>query len=261
MSKPNIGSMHLPSRRVGGFTLAETMLVIIIGAIVLGAGAVMFRQLRESAGFAVAQARVQAARTLVERVVTQQAIPPSRDAFYELLLANRREDHANSPWGGPSDCGPDRGAQNPPNSECWPSLAANGFTMRHVHFRAGTPRFVSATTNHGDSGLLYYFRVARELTNPGSPEIMIFDNATKAYKHFDTYALAYCDNQGRRFLFPSGPPVFLADGSVAADTTSAVAVGGGSSSGSGSGGSTSTSGGGFSGRVGGSSGGSGNNRL
>jgi len=90
---------------------------------------------------------------------------------------------------------------------------------------------------------------------------MIFDNATKAYKHFDTYALAYCDNQGRRFLFPSGPPVFLADGSVAADTTSAVAVGGGSSSGSGSGGSTSTSGGGFSGRVGGSSGGSGNNRL
>ncbi|MEB3204390.1 MAG: prepilin-type N-terminal cleavage/methylation domain-containing protein [Candidatus Sericytochromatia bacterium] len=258
MSKPKPRLPSLPRRRIGGFTLAETMLVIIIGAIVLGAGAVMFRQLRESAGFAVAQARVQAARTLVERVVTQQSMPPTRETFLELLLANRREDHANSPWGGPSDCGPDRGAQNPPNSQCWPTLATNGFSFRNVFFAASTPRFVSGTTNHGDSGLLYYFHV-----EAGRNEIMIFDNATKAYKHFDSYALAYCDNQGRRFLFPSGPPVFLADGSVASDTTSAVAVGGGSSttgggsSGSGGGGSTSTSGGGFSGRVGGSSGGGG----
>jgi type II secretory pathway pseudopilin PulG len=258
MSKPKPRPPSLPRRRIGGFTLAETMLVIIIGAIVLGAGAVMFRQLRESAGFAVAQARVQAARTLVERVVTQQIMPPTKETFLELLLANRRQDHANSPWGGPSDCGPDRGAQNPVNSQCWPAGATNGFSFRNVFFAASTPRFVSGTTNHGDSGLLYYFHV--ENVEAGRNEIMIFDNATKAYKHADSYALAYCDNQGRRFLFPSGPPVFLVDGSVASDTTSAVAVGGGSTTGGGST-STSTSGGGFSGRVGNGSGGGGGSRL
>lgn len=219
--------MKAASRASAGFTLAEIMLVLVVGAIVLGSATLLFGELRNNASAAVAQQRTAALQGLIETyLAAYPGTTPSYQWVADRWLASRQKDYDYSPWGGFAQCNTgattftdDGGVARP--SQC---LASPGGSTAYVGIRyiqiggctAGVnppDQGSNSSSQIGDDGVLDYIQLTDtcyEYAAGGSETgsgyyLGVWDNALKAFSFSSLYAVAIEDQQGNQFSFVKGP--------------------------------------------------------
>lgn len=174
-------------KRQEGFTLTEVMLVLVVGAILLGSSLALYNQMRTNSGHTNAWQRVLALQTTVEDLaVAKDGTYPSLSELRQVWKIKRAADYATSPWGGPAIGGNAsetkdgiRGADN----------MVGGIYSSHK-------------TNDGDSGILYYYRMP-----PNDVDgFLTFQDLAKGGAETRTrfYMVAIADARGDRYFYVSG---------------------------------------------------------
>jgi len=86
-----------------GFTLIEVTLAIVIGVVVIAGATVLYNQAKNGAANSAAQSKVGAAASVIEEFAAKNfGKYPDATQFTNAWVRARPDDHANSPWGGPS---------------------------------------------------------------------------------------------------------------------------------------------------------------
>lgn len=182
----------IAAKEARGFTLAEVMLVLIIGAVVLGSATVMYAMLRDSASAATANARAAALRAVVERLMSSSSngLMPSVTLVRQAWTESR-PDWGASPWGGTAACAA-------ADANC-----VNGIRDIRACETDTASRCYQDVTLAGDSGVMVYFHMVR----PRRENLIdIWDNNQKLYVHASRYAIAVENPRGRQFYFVNAPP-------------------------------------------------------
>lgn len=174
--------------RQRGFTLAEVMLVLVIGAILLGAATMLYNQIRSNAGHSAAWNKVMGLQMVVEDLaVSKDQTYPTIDELRGAWSRRRTNDFANSPWGG--------------------TVIANDGSLPNVHFGIlggdRDPGLYTTDPNLGDSGILYYWR-----QNPNNPAGFL--NHADLSKGGETvrtrfYMVGIAGPLGDRYFYVTGP--------------------------------------------------------
>jgi type II secretory pathway pseudopilin PulG len=85
-------------------TLAEIILVIAVGMVMLASGTMMYQQARQSAGASKARDKVASMQQMVETMATQAGgTLPTLDQVAQVWAEKRPQDYNTSPWGGQID--------------------------------------------------------------------------------------------------------------------------------------------------------------
>lgn len=181
-------------RRQQGFTLAEVMLVLVVGAILLGAATMLYNQIRSNAGHSAAWNRVMGLQMVVEDLaVSKDQTYPTLAELRDTWRRRRPNDFGNSPWGGPSIAG---------------DASALG---THMGIRGGDrdPGDYRSDPNAGDSGILYYYR-----QNPNNPAgFLNFTDQAKggAGVRVRFYMVGLAGSNGDLYFYVNGPQATSAD--------------------------------------------------
>ncbi len=173
-------------KRQDGFTLTEVMLVLVVGAILLGSSLALYNQMRNNSGHTNAWQRVLALQTTVEDMAVANAGNYPTVEELRVVWKNKRPlDYAVSPWGGPA-IGGDAGE------------TADGIRGRTL----SGDDYSSHDSNVGDSGILYYYQLA-----PADIEgFLTFTDLAKGGIKTQTrfYAVAIADANGDRYFYVNG---------------------------------------------------------
>ncbi|MBI6545340.1 MAG: hypothetical protein HY692_01010 [Cyanobacteria bacterium NC_groundwater_1444_Ag_S-0.65um_54_12] len=184
-----------------GFTLAETILVLIVGTVLVGSATVLFSQLRENVGAAAASQRAVALQSVVEKLVTQNnGENPSADALRAAWISTRGSDYQTSPWGGMASCTDGAGKVGScityNNYAVFRDITIDSTALANRCFGSDT------AVSNGDSGLPVYIHLAPLVFEN---HLDIFDHSIKLFYHANRYAVAIESTGGRQFYFVHGP--------------------------------------------------------
>ena len=199
--------MSLGSRRLArGFTLMEVMLVLIVGAALLGGGTLLYNQLRENAGAAAANTKALQLQGLVEKLVASNGGDLPTATALRAAWEKSRSDFQTSPWGAKAQC---RSSDNT-NLVTDTSSCYDGIRLKTVCLTAAESRCFDNDTIAGDSGVLVYLRYA-DRQGRFRTFLDVWDNTQKLYVHTSRFAVAAENPDGRQFYFVHGPPDLAAD--------------------------------------------------
>lgn len=212
MSKPRT---RRTDRR--GFTLAETILVLIVGSVLIGAATVLYQSARASAGDAAANQKVIQLQTIIEKLIAaNNGQTPSAASLADAWSGARPNDFGSNPWGGLANC---TGASCVNLSNNTPS------GLRVLTTQAGRC-FRQSNLTTQSSGVLVYFQYVRPGNSVEAEQhIDVFDQTIKAHYHASQYAVAAESSSGRQFYFVHGPPNFVGGIAQQPDGTCASAAG------------------------------------
>ena len=173
-------------KRQAGFTLTEVMLVLVVGALLLGSSVALYNQLRNNSGQTNAWQRVLALQTTVEdQAVINDGKYPSIAELRVAWKLKRSADYNSSPWGG--------GAFSRNDAEATASGIAGGDVAT---------LFEDTSDNIGDSGILYYYRHSDPTAN-GWLKVPDLARGGKAMAT-RLYLIAITDPKGDRYFFVQG---------------------------------------------------------
>ncbi len=179
-------------KRQAGFTLTEVMLVLVVGAILLGSSIALYNQLRTNSGHTNAWQRVVALQTTVEdQAVINDGKYPSIAELRVAWKLKRAADYNSSPWGGSAWSKTDAAA------------TAGGIAGGDV-----PTLFEDTSDNIGDSGILYYYRHS----DPTANGWLKVQDLSRGGKPMATrlYLVAITDPSGDRYFYVQGAQ--LSDG-------------------------------------------------
>lgn len=172
-------------KRQAGFTLTEVMLVLVVGAILLGSSVALYNQLRTNSGHTNAWQRVIALQTTVEdQAVMNDGRYPSIAELRTAWKMKRSADFNVSPWGGP--------AWSKNDAEATASGIAGGDVMT---------LFEDDADNVGDSGILYYYRHNDPTANGW---LKVMDLSRSKAMATRLYLVAITNPKGDRYFFVQG---------------------------------------------------------
>ena len=201
-----------PRRSEAGFTLAEAMLVLVIGAIMLGGATLLYTELRNSAASALAREKIATLQGLIEKYqAADSGTYPSGQELADELAQARSSDWANSPWGGMAQC-ISSGAGTAGTTCETPDGQSSGYALRWVAVDGSTQNKVQGGPQGqvpqiaGDGGVLDYFSFAPDmLANGNYPYLAVYDHNLGMYDFTSSYAVAIEDPSGNEFYFVRGP--------------------------------------------------------
>lgn len=182
-------------RSARGFTLMEVILVLIVGAILLAGGTLIYNQLRENAGSAAANSRAMALQGLVEKLASADNGNLPSTLALRAAWAQSRPDWASSPWGARAQCRSTDAAE----------VCSEGIRAVTVCPNDMAERCYRDLSITGDSGVLVYLRY---FDKPGRLRtyLDVWDNTQKLVVHTSRFAVAAENPDGRQFYFVHGPP-------------------------------------------------------
>ncbi|MNK73617.1 hypothetical protein D3C87_931150 [compost metagenome] len=174
-------------QRQAGFTLTEVMLVLVVGAILLGSSLALYNQMRNNSGHTNAWQRVLALQTTVEDIaVAKNGTYPTIDELRTVWKARRPSDYATSPWGGPAMGGA-------PASESKDGIRGN---------QRAADDYSDDKTNVGDSGILYYYYLAPNELDGYLTFADLAKGGDKTQIRF--YMVSIADSNGDRYYYVNG---------------------------------------------------------
>lgn len=172
-------------KRQAGFTLTEVMLVLVVGAILLGSSLALYNQMRTNSGHTNAWQRVLALQTTVEDLaVVNDGKYPTITELRRSWKIKRASDYTASPWGGTAIA-------------AYETETADGIAGGdRTELDERTP------TNIGDSGILYYYRQTTANFNGW----LIAPDLAKGGRTTATrfYMVGIADNNGDRYFYLNG---------------------------------------------------------
>lgn len=170
-----------------GFTLTEVMLVLVVGAILLGSSLALYNQMRNSSGHTNAWQRVIALQTTVEDIaVAKNGTYPTIDELRTVWKARRPADYAASPWGGPA-------------------LGGGSASESKDGIKGGTREADDHSddrTNVGDSGILYYYHLPPNEIDGFLTFADLAKGGDKTQIRF--YMVGIADSNGDRYYYVTG---------------------------------------------------------
>jgi len=173
-------------KRQDGFTLTEVMLVLVVGAILLGSSLALYNQMRNNSGHTNAWQRVLALQTTVEDIaVANNGTYPTVEELRRVWKLKRASDYNVSPWGGLA-IGGDAGE------------TADGIRGRTLN--GGD--YSDHAANDGDSGILYYY----QLSQTDIEGFLTFTDLAKGGARTQTrfYMVSIADSNGERYFYVNG---------------------------------------------------------
>ncbi|MBU6427971.1 MAG: hypothetical protein KGR26_03085 [Cyanobacteria bacterium REEB65] len=192
----------------GGFTLAETLMVLVIGAAMLGAGTLLYTEVRDNAAAAEAQEKVSMLQGMVEKYQAEYPgdLPPAT-LLADQWSAARPGDYDNSPWGGAARC---------QGSGCVTTSQGAPAGMREIAVDGtinGRNQGSATVPLAGDDGILAYVHLVPPLftgsTTVGQDRhLATFDNNLKLWVFTADYAVAIENQIGMPFYFVRGPAYY-----------------------------------------------------
>lgn len=179
-----------------GFSLAEIILVIAVGTVLLWSGTMMYLNARESAGLSRARDKVFALQQVVEQMASNAG--GEYPGIYQVAQVwhEKRKDAASSPWGGKIGHGYSK-ASDP--------VTYYGITGPETDLATGDyprndPLYDAPTGTGSVPGLLEYRRIA----NAGVASF--FDFSINASRSFRAYAVNIRDTKSKTILFTGAAP-------------------------------------------------------
>lgn len=172
-------------KRQAGFTLTEVMLVLVVGAILLGSSLALYNQMRNNSGHTNAWQRVLALQTTVEDLaVLNDGQYPTIDEVRRTWKLKRPSDYSVSPWGGIAVAGQD-------------TARADGIAGGDLVTTDGM-----MFENVGDIGILYYYRQTTEDFNGW----LKFPDYSRGGRTIRTryYMVGIANQDGERFFYVNG---------------------------------------------------------
>lgn len=211
--------MRMRRLRARGFSLAEIILVIAVGTILLWSGTMMYLNAKDSAGMSRARDKVLALQQVVEQMATNLGgTYPEMHQVAMVWKEKRKGDIASSPWGGKVGRGFDPAAAKGVNDTDGPydgitgrgGTAASGYTAAYRDLAPGV--YPSSDAIYGDpsgtgsvGGLLEYRRISADTSSVATGSF--FDTSINNLVDVRAYEINIRDNKGK-VLFVNGaaPP-------------------------------------------------------